>query len=63
MAALSAAGARGAAPADLTCVARAIAGLADLACELGEHLDALDINPLICGPHGAVAADALVIPR
>jgi acetate---CoA ligase (ADP-forming) len=57
------AGVRGGAPADLAAVARAITGLADLACELGEHLEALDINPLICGPHGAVAADALVIPR
>lgn len=56
-------GVRGDAPADLAAVTRAIAGLADLACELGEHLEALDINPLICGPHGAVAADALVIPR
>jgi acetate---CoA ligase (ADP-forming) len=57
------AGARGGAAADLESVTKAITGLADLACELGEHLEALDINPLICGPHGAVAADALVIPR
>ena len=57
------AGARGGAPADLDAIARAITGLADLACELGQHLEALDINPLICGPHGAMAADALVIPR
>ncbi|MGI9006603.1 MAG: acetate--CoA ligase family protein [Streptosporangiaceae bacterium] len=57
------AGTRGGTPADLDAVTRAITGLADLACELGEHLDALDINPLICGPHGAIAADALVIPR
>ena len=27
------------------------------------QLEALDINPLICGPAGAVAVDALVIPR
>jgi len=26
-------------------------------------LDALDINPLICGPSGAVAADVLAVPR
>jgi hypothetical protein len=32
-------------------------------CELGQDIDALDINPLICGPHGAVAVDALVVPR
>ena len=57
------AGARGAEPADLGAIARAITGLAELACELGQDIDALDINPLICGPHGAVAVDALVISR
>jgi acetate---CoA ligase (ADP-forming) len=57
------AGVRGADQADMAAVTQAITGLADLACELGDHLEALDINPLICGPHGAVAADALVIPR
>lgn len=57
------AGARGAAAADLDAIARAITGLGELACELGEHIEALDINPLICGPSGAVAADALIIPR
>ena len=57
------AGARGAPPADLGAIARAIAGLAELASELGEDIDALDINPLICGPDGAIAVDALVIPR
>jgi len=56
-------GVRGHAPADLGAVAAAIAALAELACEVGEHIDALDVNPLICGPHGAVAADALVVPR
>ncbi len=57
------AGARGAAPADLGAIARAITGLAELASEFGQHIDALDINPLICGPDGAIAADALIIPR
>jgi acetate---CoA ligase (ADP-forming) len=56
------AGVRGAAPADLAAIARAITGLAELASELGKDIDALDINPLICGPAGAVAVDALVIP-
>ena len=48
------------APADLGAIVRAITGLAELASELGEDIDALDINPLICGPHGAIAVDALV---
>jgi acetate---CoA ligase (ADP-forming) len=57
------AGVRGAPAADLGAVARAITGLAQLACELGDHLIALDVNPLICGPDGALAVDALAIPR
>jgi acetyl-CoA synthetase/acetyltransferase len=57
------AGVRGAPPADLGAIVRAITGLAELACELGQDIDALDINPLICGPRGAIAVDALVISR
>ncbi|HVB41844.1 MAG TPA: acetate--CoA ligase family protein [Streptosporangiaceae bacterium] len=57
------AGARGAPPADLGAVGQAIAGLSALACELGDQIEALDINPLICGPHGAIAVDALVVRR
>lgn len=57
------AGLRGQPPADLDAVTAAITGLSELAAELGDVLEALDINPLICGPAGAVAVDALVIPR
>lgn len=57
------AGVRGRPAADLDAVAAAITGLSRLATELGDGLEALDINPLICGPHGAVAVDALAIPR
>ena len=57
------AGARGQPAADLAAVVAAITGLSQLAAELGDALEALDINPLICGPHGAVAVDALAIPR
>ena len=38
-----------------------IAALSRLAGDLGDLLDALDINPLICGPSGAVAADVLAV--
>jgi acyl-CoA synthetase (NDP forming) len=55
------AGVRGTPPADLDAAIRAICGLSELAIELGGQLDALDINPLICGPGGAVAVDALAI--
>ena len=56
------AGTRGQPPADMEAIADAITGLSRLACDLGDALDALDINPLICGPSGAIAADALLIP-
>ncbi len=57
------AGGRGQRPADLDAIAGAITGLSDLACDLGDLLDALDINPFICGPSGAVAADVLAVIR
>ncbi len=57
------AGVRGAAAADMNAVIAAIIGLSALALELGNELEALDVNPLICGPAGAVAVDALAIPR
>jgi hypothetical protein len=57
------AGPRGQPAADLDAVADAIVALSGLACDLGDVLDALDINPLICGPSGAVAADVLAVPR
>jgi hypothetical protein len=34
-----------------------------LAHDLGEHLEALDANPLICGPSVCLAVDALVVGR
>ena len=56
------AGVRGQPAADLDAIANAITGLSALARDLGDVLDALDINPLICGPNGAVAADVLAVP-
>jgi acyl-CoA synthetase (NDP forming) len=57
------AGLRGQPPADLASIAGVIAGVSAIAGELSDGLAALDINPLICGPGGAVAADVLVVPR
>jgi acetate---CoA ligase (ADP-forming) len=48
---------RGRIPADVDAVARAVAGLSMLVTELGEALDAVDINPLVCSADGAVAVD------
>jgi acetate---CoA ligase (ADP-forming) len=56
------AGFRGRPPADLGAAAAAIAGVSAIAAELGGELAALDVNPLICGPAGAVAVDVLVEP-
>jgi acetate---CoA ligase (ADP-forming) len=54
-------GVRGAAAADLDAVVAAIAGVSALAAELGDLIEALDVNPLICGPAGAIAVDALLV--
>ncbi len=55
------AGVRGAPPADLAAIARAVVGLSELAVDLGDQVAALDVNPLICGPGGAIAVDALLV--
>jgi hypothetical protein len=57
------AGVRGALPADIDAVIRSITGLSAVAIELGDELAALDVNPLICGPAGAIAVDALAVRR
>jgi acyl-CoA synthetase (NDP forming) len=54
-------GGRGAPPADLGAVADAVVALSALAVDLGDHLAAVDVNPLVAGPHGCVAVDALVV--
>jgi acyl-CoA synthetase (NDP forming) len=57
------AGVRGQPAADTRAVAGAVVAVSALAGELGDHLEALDINPLICGPDGAVAVDVLAVRR
>jgi acetate---CoA ligase (ADP-forming) len=49
-------------PADLDAVAQAVVDLSVLAVDLGDRLAALDVNPLVAGPDGCVAVDALVVP-
>jgi acyl-CoA synthetase (NDP forming) len=56
-------GIRGGPPTDRDAVADAIVSLSDLAVDLGPPLAAVDVNPLIAGPTGCIAVDALVIPR
>jgi acetate---CoA ligase (ADP-forming) len=57
------AGYRGSAAADTDAVLDAVLALSTMAVELGEALDAVDINPVLVGPAGLVAVDALVVPR
>lgn len=56
-------GVRGRAAADFDAVVHALVRLSALAIDLGDMLEALDVNPLIAGPDGCLAADALVVPR
>jgi acetate---CoA ligase (ADP-forming) len=56
-------GVRGGAASDAGAVHAALVGLSQLAIELGESVDALDVNPLVVSPAGALAVDALVVPH
>ncbi len=55
-------GARGRPPVDRVAIAGALSALSQLAVELGDVLEAVDINPLIAGPQACIAVDALIIP-
>jgi acyl-CoA synthetase (NDP forming) len=56
-------GLRGAAPADVGALARALSRVSLIASDLGDLLVALDVNPMIVSADGCVAVDALVLPR
>jgi acyl-CoA synthetase (NDP forming) len=56
------AGHRGRPAADLDKLADCITGFSVLAASLGDLIAELDVNPLIAGPGGALAVDALVVP-
>jgi acyl-CoA synthetase (NDP forming) len=56
-------GVRGAPAADIGAVARTLSRLSLLAVDLGDRIDALDVNPAIARPDGCVAVDALVVQR
>ena len=57
------AGWRGAAAVDIDALADVVVGFSSLATELGEFIDAVEVNPVIASPSGVVAVDALVVPR
>jgi acyl-CoA synthetase (NDP forming) len=56
-------GVRGQPAADLGSLARALSRLSVLAMDLGDVIEELDVNPIICGTDGCVAVDALIVPR
>ncbi|MDX1510582.1 MAG: acetate--CoA ligase family protein [Nitriliruptorales bacterium] len=56
-------GVRGGEPADLEALVDVIMGVERMAMELADCVAELDINPLLVGPSGVVALDALVVPR
>ena len=57
------AGARGRPGVDMDALLAAVVAVSQLAVELGPELGAVDVNPLRCSEHGAVALDALVEAR
>jgi acyl-CoA synthetase (NDP forming) len=54
---------RGDPPADVDALVDIVVGFSALATELGDILDAVEANPVIASPTGAIAVDALVIRR
>lgn len=56
-------GRRGAPPADIDAVAEAFARFSVMIADLAGLLAEVDVNPLIAGPDGCVALDALVVPK
>jgi acyl-CoA synthetase (NDP forming) len=56
-------GVRGRAPADIGAADDAISRLSALAARNADRFDSIEINPLLVRPSGAVALDALIIPR
>jgi hypothetical protein len=56
-------GVRGADPVDIDAVTEVIARFSELAEDWSDLIDAFDVNPVIAGPEGAVAVDALIKAR
>jgi acyl-CoA synthetase (NDP forming) len=56
-------GFRGSPPADVDALVDVVVAVSRLAHERGDELAALDLNPVIVSPEGAVAVDVLVVPQ
>lgn len=55
-------GVRGKPAADLEDLARQLSAFSHMVAGLGDTVSQIDVNPVICGPHGAVAVDCFVVP-
>jgi acyl-CoA synthetase (NDP forming) len=53
---------RGAPAADVGALSDAVVALSNLALDLGDRVGELDVNPVIVGPRGCTAVDALLVP-
>ncbi|WP_334127970.1 acetate--CoA ligase family protein [Sneathiella sp.] len=56
-------GVRGAPPADIAALAEALSKLSVFAAENADRIETIDVNPFIVLPEGAVAVDALIVPK
>ena len=56
-------GVRGAPPADIDALADALARLSVFAAENADMIETIDINPFLVLSDGAVAVDALIVPK
>jgi acyl-CoA synthetase (NDP forming) len=56
-------GVRGGPPGDLDAICASVVAVAQIAVELGDALDALDVNPVLAGPGRCVAVDVLVVAQ
>ena len=56
-------GMRGQPPADIDALAQALAALSVFAHANTGQIESIDVNPFIVMPKGAVAVDALIIPK
>jgi acyl-CoA synthetase (NDP forming) len=57
------AGVRGAKPADMPSLSRWIARFSLMIAALADDIAEIDVNPVIAAPSGAMAVDALIVPR
>jgi acyl-CoA synthetase (NDP forming) len=56
-------GARGAEPADLDVLADILSRLSVFAAANADRFESIDVNPILAGPDGAIALDAVIAPK